>query len=1004
MVNLADKKGVVLSRISATTVPFAHTIFGGSAFVLALIIGCYGHYYKIVKNGVAGYPEEWFPSVSSTTGDWYPERNICQIFIALTSGPRLLLCYLWYLLIIRNVPTSEQGSTAFAKFLFANDVIRTIACGGWVYVTSSDDHAIHDFAMMIYLFCTVPHVVGTIKSAPQNLKAQGYRRMFGYAFFGALVPMIYFFIQHNVNHIPGAYTYYAIFEWSLIISDLAFDAVCVIDFQAFEFQVVDVGMSGSRGQGFYEPGNVNGGSDLKTFGGYTGGGSSSSSSRTFGANGKMFGGGKSTSAWGLIKPADALSFAADVYLGFIFWSMLTALPLMIWYFPLWHMGLSGYEIFLFCNVSAGLLGFNGLRRAIDRSKGLVHLLSLVGVLSYKIFDPAYRLLAVAAGVSLSLLVWGATLFGQRHQNGRAERGVMALAIGLVLHDVVKQAWWANNPIWPIMNSENGGRNFAGLVLGILASVQVMLREEPHEHEAKSIESSRKNENWVKASIGGGAYLFCLHSMYTEAATISRWSLGGYPNTGPHPVTGGLMVIMAMSSGLLLSSQRLFVTSAAWFGIGSAGLALLHFMEGDIGFFGGLVFTVFVLSLFPTMFRSLSRQPPGRAMLVAMLVYNFLALAHVWVVAYAFVPIGGDFMREHTDYVLIAMMACLWLGIRNANSTNWPLISETRKRSAFSIVRLHSKLVLAVLVLSSLFISLKRYPRTTPQPYHPEHRLITAGIWTIHFAIDNDMYNSELRMRDAIRDLELDVVGLLESDLQRMIMGNRDLTQFLAEDLNMYADYGPGPTKHTWGCTMLSKFPIKQSTHHLLPSPKGELACAIHATLDVYGKEVDVIVSHNGQEEDLRDRQLQTTELGRIMRESNNPFLFLGYVVTKPGVGQEIYELLMDGGRMHDVEVSDWDRWCEYLAFRGVKRVGYARVSHGGITDTEIQVGKYVVPEDARPSGEHRRVPLEEFRSQASYEKIPEEHVPKGLRYPAMFYGEGVRNHHFHVFDKPYYYA
>lgn len=28
-----------------------------AAFILAFIIGCYGHYYKIVKNGVAGYPD-----------------------------------------------------------------------------------------------------------------------------------------------------------------------------------------------------------------------------------------------------------------------------------------------------------------------------------------------------------------------------------------------------------------------------------------------------------------------------------------------------------------------------------------------------------------------------------------------------------------------------------------------------------------------------------------------------------------------------------------------------------------------------------------------------------------------------------------------------------------------------------------------------------------------------------------------------------------------------------
>ncbi|KAF9546488.1 hypothetical protein EC957_009701 [Mortierella hygrophila] len=973
MALVTDKKGLVLARIPGTSVPLVHTIFGASAFILALFIGCYGHYYKIVKNGVAGYPDEWFPSVSATTGDWYPERNICQIFIALASGPRLGLCYLWYLLTIRNVPA--DGSKGFAKFLLTNDIVRTIACGGWVYITSSDDHDIHDIAMIVYLLCTIPHVVGTITTAPQNPKAQQYRKLFAYTFFGALIPMVYFFIQHNVHRIPGAYTYYAFFEWSLIFSDLAFDAVCLIDFETFEFRVVDIGMGGKR------EGNSSALNDLKTYGG---------SEKGVGA------------AIGSIKPFEIISFAADVYLGFVFWSMLTSLPLMIWYFPLWHMGISGYEAFLFCNVTAGLLGLNFLRRGIERYKGFVHLLSLVGVLSYKIADPAHRLMAVAAGVSLSLLTWGATFFGQRHQNGRAERGVLTLALGLILHNVVKQAWWANNPIWPIMNENTGGQNMIGLVLGVLAAVQVMLRKEPGTDEPQTIESHKKGESWLLAAIGGGGYLFCLHSMFTDSTTISRWSLGGYPNTGPQPVPGGLMVIAAMAMGLTLSSKRRWVTSLIWWAVGTAGLAVLHFNEGDIGFAGGIVFTVYALSLFPALFRSLSRQPPGRTFLLAMLVYNFLALAHVWVVAYAFVP-GGEVMRERTDYVLIAMQTCLLLGIFNSNSSAWTVISEAKARSSFNAARVYAKLSLVGLVLASIGVCYNRLPKSTPQPHHPEHKLITAGIWTIHFAIDNDMYNSELRMRDAIRDLELDVIGLLESDLQRIIMGNRDLTQFLAEDLNMYADYGPGPTKHTWGCTMLSKFPIKRSTHHLLPSPKGELACAIHATLDVYGKEVDVIVSHNGQEEDLLDRQLQTTELGRIMRESDNPFLFLGYVVTTPGKGQEIYELLMDGGHVHDIEVSDWDRWCQYLAFRGVKRTGYARVSHGGITDTEIQVGKYQLLED-HPTSWDRSQSIEDFKKEETYAQISEHQVPEGLRFPSMFYGEGVRNHRFHVFDRPYYYA
>jgi len=94
-----------------------------------------------------------------------------------------------------------------------------------------------------------------------------------------------------------------------------------------------------------------------------------------------------------------------------------------------------------------------------------------------------------------------------------------------------------------------------------------------------------------------------------------------------------------------------------------------------------------------------------------------------------------------------------------------------------------------------------------------------------------------------------------------------------------------------------------------------------------------MINRTGQEEDPEDRRLQTTELSRIMRESPRPFVFLGYVVTKPHEGN--YHILIDDANMHDIEPDDHDRWCEYIAFRGVNRVGYARISRGTITDTEV---------------------------------------------------------------------
>jgi endonuclease/exonuclease/phosphatase family metal-dependent hydrolase len=264
-----------------------------------------------------------------------------------------------------------------------------------------------------------------------------------------------------------------------------------------------------------------------------------------------------------------------------------------------------------------------------------------------------------------------------------------------------------------------------------------------------------------------------------------------------------------------------------------------------------------------------------------------------------------------------------------------------------------------------------------------------AIWTVHFGLDNDMWLSHIKMKNIIQELEIDVIGLLESDAERIVMGNRDITQYLAEELGMYADYGPNARKHTWGCAMLSKFPIIKSEHHLLPSPNGELACAIHATLDVFGYSVDVSISHNGQEEDPLDRYLQTTKLAEIARASQNPFVFLGYVVSRPGVDN--HRLLLEKGNLLDVDKTDDDRWCQYIAFRGIERVAYARVSHGMITDTEIQTAKFRVGTDM---SEH-----------VKEDEISEEHVQTStIKYPEMFKGSGTRGHRFHVFDRPKYYS
>ncbi|CAJ0827886.1 7763_t:CDS:10 [Entrophospora sp. SA101] len=902
--NNSPKGGVVVIRFNAKWIAHAHTIIAYVAFFSALILACWTHYYQIVKNEYWGYPEEWFPSVSAVTGDWYPARSIFQILIAIASGPRFLLIYLFYII-------TNKSDSLYPKIHAIIGLIRTISCGGWVYITSTDDHDIHDVAMIVYLVTTLPWMVGSLLIGPQSNGEIKWRKIFSFSFFGSLVPMIYYFIEHKVNRVAGAYTTYAFLEWSLIIYDIAFDAITFLDFNFFELQIINANL---QQEVFFS-------SDEIVF---------------------------KVDSW-----SNARGFIADTYLAFIYWSMLTSLGLTIWYFPLWHMGISGYEAFLLVTTTPGLLGFTSIRSIVASNHGVFHLLSLCGVASYLFTDPTQRLLVTSFGVAITSITWSSIWIESRNSASLLERNSLTWCLGLIMSNVVKMAWRTNNPIWPIMHKENGGWNGLGLILGVIASLEVMSRNKKN-RVVDSKQKSKSSLAWISSAIGFGSLLFALHSLLTDTSTITRWVYNGYPNTGPLPMPWGAVIIVAMSLGLVLSPYRKIIIGIPWYIIGCVSCACLYYYPAWSGFFGGLLLSIYLMSLVPT-----------------------------FIVAYAFVP-AGEYLREHTDYILLAMMIFIGVGLWNS-SGNFKF-----KHLQLHKIHFNTRVGLAIMIVSAFITTYSRIPLDAPKPYHPEHKIVTAGIWTIHFALDNEMWASEYRIRDIIKELEMDIIGLLESDLSRIITGNRDFTQFLSEELNMYADYGPGPSKHTWGCAMLSKFPIIRSKHLLLPSPVGELACGIYATLDIYGQEIDVIVSHNGQEEDELDRKLQTTELAKIMKESKNPLLFLGYVVTTPHQGN--YHILIDEGNVKDIDPTDHDRWCEYIAYRGVKRLGYARVSHGGITDTEIQLGKFQV--------------LDKYDSVnwgTNDTSINESDVPHDSRFPPIFKGAGVRGHRYHVFNEPRYF-
>lgn len=598
------------------------------------------------------------------------------------------------------------------------------------------------------------------------------------------------------------------------------------------------------------------------------------------------------------------------------------------------MGISGYELAIVGYCSPLLLAIPSLRLLATKNPRLFQFLSLTGLLAFNVQTPANRLFMVIFAVVCSCIAVTATMFAERGQSIRLESRIFGWGMGLIMSSIAKFAFKTNNPIWPIMHAGNGGWNKLGLFLAVLAILRANRRAPTSGGDY--FPTSGKKGSSVLAGLGLGGLTFAMHSLLSDSSTMISWVWEGYPVRGPISVPHGALTIFAMGAGLVYGLYYPGI-AGSWtaYGIASVGAVLVTYFSHWTGFYGGLVLAFYLLAAAPVLISSAVRHSPASTFGIGSLFYIFLILFHVWVVAYAFVP-GGPLVREHNDWVMITTMLAIGAGVFSAavsNSSapkNKPISPNGRRQRSYYIY------VLAALQLLSIAVAYLRFPTNDYVPYHKEDKVVTAGIWTVHFGLDNDMWSSEKRMQSVIEELEVDVIGFLESDNQRIIMGNRDITQNLAENMGMYADFGPGPNKHTWGSALLSKFPIVNSTHHLLPSPVGELAPAIHATLDMYGELVDVVVFHSGQEEDPEDRRLQTEYLSNLMGESPRPLILLSYLVTKPLEGNyNTYVSELSG--MKDIDPTDWDRWCEYILYKKLKRTGYARVSRDSITDTEIQV-------------------------------------------------------------------
>jgi len=755
-----------------------------------------------------------------------------------------------------------------------------------------------------------------------------------------------------------------------------------------------------------------------------------------------------------------LSFVADIYLSYVFWSILTALIPSLFYFSVWELGVAGQELTLLSLLSPIFLSFSpfflpvpNLATILSTRNGQVvaYLLQFSALLAFLSPSPLHRLIIVTFSCMIMMqrevVLMTGLVRGEGKSDGKGTSywGILT-TLGFIISALSKHANHSNNPIWPFIDPKNGGYNVTGLTLAMIALAEFATRPDsaaappaPIKPTNNPIPTNPKQQSrFFAASVPLASLMFSLYNLLADPSTLVTASWTGWENgkpRGPLPHLHGGITMVTVCAGAMLgiwgvTRQRNPLLTYPWLAVGSAGAMGMYHMRNWEGYGSSLVLAFVLTSVAPAIFAKSALAARGgseeeqavegvsketaskvaRTYSAMVLLYIVFNVASIFTAAYAFIP-GGWVFRERTDAVLTAQMVCL------AFAFEWPSCPKVQAASTSSAspgsapssslpghVRRRALWTLVLATITSLLVGFYRIPMVPVKPHQPGDRIVNAGIWTVHFGVNNVGHDSQRGMRDLIKDMELDIVGLLETDLHRTAFGHRDLTRVMVEELGFNVDMGPGPNSHTWGAVMLTKFPIINTTHHLLPSPRGELAPAIEAVLDIYGTLVTVVVSHNGQEEDPLDRELQSTELARIMRASPYPVIFLGYVVTKPHAKRpNPYQIMVEDGNVYDIDDTDSDRWCEYILYRGLHRTAFARVSRGIITDTEMQIGQFVIP----PHGTTVEKIDSDDEREKRYQRVHKDDMPSAHRFPEEYHGNwrrgGKNKHYYHVSKTPLYY-
>lgn len=189
----------------------------------------------------------YLPSISASIS-LSPECHIWRACVGLHWAPRVLVEYSYYKLYrYRFGARSVERSLSTLGLLFS--VCENMGLLLLTSVSSTEAYAVHKAGFLLFICSSLIYMLITCRLwsaiskqsfSPEDAKSHRWKKrlLFACSFFCGFAAFFYW--KHNMYCQSGAYTMFALFEYLLVFSNMAFHLTAVWDFRSRDIVVVSL--------------------------------------------------------------------------------------------------------------------------------------------------------------------------------------------------------------------------------------------------------------------------------------------------------------------------------------------------------------------------------------------------------------------------------------------------------------------------------------------------------------------------------------------------------------------------------------------------------------------------------------------------------------------------------------------------------------------------------------------------------------------------------------------